>query len=107
MKKILVLLVVACLSVPVFAFAQRIGGGDLTFNPPNAAPVFFSHEKHVSEKKFKCTACHYHLFQMESGSYKMNMSKINKGEFCGHCHNGTRSFDVHAEKNCARCHKKS
>lgn len=105
MQKIIVL-VVFCLSIPMFAFAQKVGGGDLTFTPKNAPPVFFSHEKHVTEKSLKCTACHYQLFQMAQGSYKMEMSRINKGEFCGHCHNGVKSFDVHSDKNCVRCHKK-
>lgn len=105
MKNVLVL-VVACLSVPLLAFAQKIGGGDLTFMPKDSLPVFFSHEKHVADKSIKCSVCHYQLFQMEIGSYKMEMSKINKGEFCGHCHNGVKAFNVTSEKNCSRCHKK-
>src|SRR5574342_339122 len=84
MKKVLILsIVLACLLIPFGAFAQKVGGGDLTFTPKNASPVVFSHERHVSEKGLKCTGCHYQIFQMAQGSYKMDMSKITKGEFCG------------------------
>ena len=106
MKKILVLsIILACLLIPIGALAQKVGGGNLTFTPKNAAPVAFSHEKHVSGKGLKCTGCHYSIFQMAKDSYKMDMSKITKGEFCGKCHNGQKGFDVKDPKNCARCHK--
>jgi c(7)-type cytochrome triheme protein len=106
MKRTVILSTVAvCLMVPLSAFAQKIGGGTLTFSPKNASPVVFSHEKHVAGKGLKCSGCHYQVFQMTQGSYKMEMSRINKGDFCGKCHNGQRGFDVKDQKNCARCHK--
>lgn len=86
------------------AFGEA-GGGDLTFKAKGAKPVFFSHAKHVEGENKKCSACHYHLFQMEKGSDKMEMSKITNGEFCGTCHNGERSFDVKDKANCVKCHK--
>jgi len=98
-------LVVLCLAVPFSALAQRVGGGDLTFSPKNAAPVVFSHEKHVHEKGLKCTGCHYQIFQMSQGSNKIDMSKITKGDFCGKCHNGQKAFAATDEKNCTRCHR--
>jgi c(7)-type cytochrome triheme protein len=105
-KRVLVTAVVAAyLSIPLIAFAQKIGGGDLTFAPTNALPVVFSHEKHVVGKGLKCGGCHYQIFQMASGSYKMDMAKITKGDFCGKCHNGQKAFDVKNEKNCIRCHR--
>jgi hypothetical protein len=52
--------------------------------------VFFSHEKHVDEKKKKCSACHYHVFQMTKGSYKMDMSKSPR-RVLRIRHNGERS----------------
>jgi c(7)-type cytochrome triheme protein len=82
-----------------------VGGGDLTFAAKDAKPVFFSHVKHVEGKKYKCSACHYSVFQMTKGSYKMDMSKITKGNFCGNCHNGERSFGVSDKANCVKCHK--
>jgi len=108
MKRLIIVSMVAvlvCLTVPFSAFAQKVGGGDLTFTPKNAAPVVFSHEKHVNGQGLKCTGCHYQIFQMAQGSYKMDMSKITKGDFCGKCHNGQKGFDVKEQKNCVRCHR--
>ncbi|OGW36614.1 MAG: hypothetical protein A2010_03320 [Nitrospirae bacterium GWD2_57_9] len=102
---VLVLILMVCMLVPITGFAEKVGGGDITFSPKNASPVVFSHEKHVSEKGLKCTGCHYQIFQMQQGSYKMDMSKINKGDFCGKCHNGQKSFDVKDSKNCGKCHR--
>jgi c(7)-type cytochrome triheme protein len=105
MKNMMVVMMLACfLSAGGFALAE-VGGGDLSFKPKDAKPVFFSHEQHVKVKTYKCSACHYHTFQMAKDSYKMDMSKITKGEFCGLCHNGERSFDVKDAKSCGRCHK--
>jgi c(7)-type cytochrome triheme protein len=106
MKKLLVAcIVMTCLVVPITVSAQKVGGGDLTFTPKNASQVVFSHEKHVQEKGLKCTGCHYQIFQMAQGSYKMDMSKITKGDFCGKCHNGQKGFDAKDQKNCSRCHR--
>jgi c(7)-type cytochrome triheme protein len=106
MKRIIaVALLSFCLMAPGSSFAEKVGGGNITFTPKNASPVVFSHDKHVTEKGLKCTGCHYAIFQMAQGSYKMDMSKINKGDFCGKCHNGQKSFDVKDQKNCVRCHK--
>lgn len=104
-KLLIVSIVMTCLMIPAGALAQKIGGGDLIFTPKNAAPVIFSHELHVNGKGLKCTGCHYQIFQMAQGSYKMEMSKINKGDFCGRCHNGQKAFDVKDQKNCTRCHR--
>lgn len=100
-----VLFALFCLVLSGGAAVAAVGGGDLTFKPQGAKPVFFSHEQHVKVKTLKCSACHYHTFQMAKDTYKMDMSKINKGQFCGLCHNGERSFDVKAEAHCVKCHK--
>ncbi len=97
----------ACLLIPLGTLAQKVGGGDLTFAPKNALPVVFSHEKHVNGHGLKCSGCHYQIFQMAQGSYKMNMDMITKGNFCGKCHNGQKAFDVTDTKNCSRCHRRS
>jgi c(7)-type cytochrome triheme protein len=104
MRKALILAVLYCLVLPYAASADQVGGGDIRFTPKNASVVIFSHEKHVSEKGLKCTGCHYQIFQMAQGSYKMDMSRITKGDFCGKCHNGEKSFDVKDQKNCGKCH---
>jgi len=107
MKKTFAIGLLLCLMLPFTAAAEKVGGGDITFNPPNAKPVIFSHEKHVTEKGLKCTGCHYQIFQMAKGSYKMEMSKITKGDFCGKCHDGQKAFGVKEQKNCVRCHKEA
>jgi c(7)-type cytochrome triheme protein len=105
-KKLLITLIVAaCLMIPFSVFGQKVGGGDLTFRPKNASPVVFSHDKHVNGQGLKCTGCHYQIFQMAQGTYKMDMSKITKGDFCGKCHNGQKAFDVKDPRNCTRCHR--
>jgi c(7)-type cytochrome triheme protein len=103
--RITVSILIFCLVIPFTAVAEKVGGGDIKFNPKNASPVVFSHEKHVNDKGLKCTGCHYQIFQMQQGSYKMDMDKITKGDFCGKCHNGQKSFDVKDQKNCYKCHK--
>jgi c(7)-type cytochrome triheme protein len=71
-------------------------------------PVTFSHKFHVTEKKLQCPACHTKIFQMKKGtaSPKMNMAKLNEGQFCGACHNGTKAFSTKDAKSCAKCHAK-
>ena len=106
MKRLVTIaVIVTYLSLPLIALAQKIGGGDLTFTPKNVSPVVFSHEKHVVGKGLKCAGCHYQIFQMANGSYKMDMTKITKGDFCGKCQNGQKAFDVKNQKNCIRCHR--
>lgn len=97
--------IVGALSISPAATAQPAGGGDLTFTPPNATPVIFSHNKHLNEQGLKCSGCHYQLFQMAKGSFRMDMGKITKSEFCGRCHNGRLSFDAQDPQNCSRCHR--
>lgn len=105
MKKTILLIAFVYVVSSLGTVFASTGGGDLTFKPKNAKPVLFSHEKHVDQKKKKCSSCHYHVFQMAKGSYKMDMSKMTKGEFCGICHNGERSFDVKDKSKCDMCHK--
>jgi len=105
MKSMLITVLFVFLVLPAAARAQKVGGGDVHFTPKNSGPVQFSHQKHVKDKGIKCTSCHYEIFQMAQGSYKMDMSKLTKGDFCGKCHNGEKSFDVKAPEYCGNCHK--
>lgn len=98
-------MVMICLFVTMSVAAHAIGGGELTYTPGNALPVVFSHELHVNIKGFQCTRCHYDIFQMVRGAYKMDMSSLAKGEFCGRCHNGGDAFNVTDKNNCTRCHR--
>ena len=105
MKKIFAICFMLSMMLAFNVGAQVVGGGDLTFRPKGAVQVVFSHELHVKGRGLKCTGCHYQVFQMTQGSYKMDMSKLTKGAFCGKCHNGEKSFDVKETKNCVKCHK--
>jgi c(7)-type cytochrome triheme protein len=91
----------ACFSSAVFA----AGGGDITFDVKNADPVHFSHDHHLKLRGLKCSACHFNKFA-KGATYEMKKETITKRDFCVHCHNGMKGFDVDAPKNCTRCHKK-
>ncbi len=108
MKLKLAIILLLSLTLPLAVFGQgksRVGGGDITFTPKNMTPVVFSHELHVNQKGLRCTACHQPS-EVAQNSYKMDITKITKNDFCGgKCHNGQKSFNVDDKKNCVRCHK--
>jgi c(7)-type cytochrome triheme protein len=97
---VILLVVAVCIS----AFGVT-GGGDLTFRPSGVNPVVFSHDVHVKSKGLRCSGCHYAMFMMTNGSYKMDLKKITKNDFCKKCHNGQKSFDVGNADNCVKCHR--
>jgi c(7)-type cytochrome triheme protein len=78
---------------------------DFTYKSPMGT-VTFSHKVHVTQNKLQCPACHTKIFKMKKHSAKITMAAINKGEFCGNCHNGKKAFATNDPKNCANCHKK-
>ena len=67
--------------------------------------VTFDGKVHA-DKGLKCDACHPKLFKMKKGEDKVTMAAINKGEFCGACHDGTKAFKASDPKTCNKCHKK-
>ncbi|HEX9880292.1 MAG TPA: cytochrome c3 family protein [Candidatus Binatia bacterium] len=71
-------------------------------------PVTFSHKFHVTEKKQGCPECHTKVFQMKkmAASPEMTMPKLNEGQFCGACHNGTKAFATKDMQSCVKCHVK-
>jgi c(7)-type cytochrome triheme protein len=62
-------------------------------------PASFNHGSHSN--MFGCSDCHAGLFKMKRNADRMTMAKINKGEFCGKCHNGKLAFSA---TNCNPCH---
>lgn len=103
----IIMLPAICLLAMAFsgvAFAE--GGGDITFRPPNMDPVHFSHDYHIKSRGIRCPACHFKNFASATNGYQMQKEKLNKRDFCEHCHNGMKGFDATSEKNCSRCHKK-
>lgn len=82
--------------------------GDLVFERKGAnqatasiKPAIFPHWVHRA--RFRCYVCHPKLFKMELGADDITMDKIQKGEYCGACHNGRIAFDVEFQ-SCDRCH---
>ena len=96
-----IMVLLCAVGTTVFA----IGGGDITFKPAGADPVIFSHDHHAKDRGIKCAACHFQRFS-KGQAYEMNKETLTKRDFCSHCHNGMKSFDASAAKNCTRCHKK-
>ena len=82
------------------------GGGDITFSPTNMDPVHFSHDYHLNIRGIKCAACHFPTFAQDAASFQIKKEMLNKRDFCGHCHNGMKGFNLESEKNCSRCHHK-
>ncbi|MEW6334807.1 MAG: c(7)-type cytochrome triheme domain-containing protein [Thermodesulfobacteriota bacterium] len=107
MKKLLALCVIAVYvsMSPAAAARKTVGGGDLRFTPKDVRQVVFSHESHMKMRGIKCASCHYRVFQMAHGSWKMKMEKMTKGDFCGKCHDGRIAFPVNDREFCSRCHQ--
>lgn len=83
--------------------------GDLVFERKGEAtgsaafpPAIFPHWVHRA--RFRCYVCHPAPFVMQQGANDISMATINKGQFCGACHNGRTAFNVEFQ-TCARCHR--
>ena len=75
--------------------------GDLKWENADAGETQFSHSAHLG-MDFGCDACHPDLFKAKHLGQKMTMDAMNKGEFCGACHDGNTAFSV--EDACESCH---
>lgn len=95
--------VIACLSPVFFAEAKKIGGGDITYPSKALGNVVFKHSVHPDSVKNNCSACHPKIFKQKKFTSGMKMADINKGKYCGVCHDGKKAFSV---KTCVKCHKK-
>ncbi|MFZ3065426.1 MAG: cytochrome c3 family protein [Nitrospirota bacterium] len=79
---------------------------NLVFEVKDMGKVTFNGKIHA-DKGLKCIDCHPTPFpnkRSAAGTYKME--KMNKGENCGICHNGTKAFKTSDPANCTKCHKK-
>ncbi len=98
------------LLIPNFLGSQQIPiPGDFSYQETKPLPpVPFSHNLHVTQKKLQCQECHIKPFGMKklAASPDMTMAKLNEGQFCGACHNGTRAFATKEFQSCAKCHVK-
>ena len=73
---------------------------DLRYKVEGVGDVVFSHKFHTA--MFTCNDCHTKFFIMKKSNGKMTMDEMNKGKFCGGCHNGTAASPV---SDCGKCHK--
>jgi c(7)-type cytochrome triheme protein len=67
--------------------------------------VAFKHETHVDSAQPACTACHPRHFRILKSSpprEAITHTDMDKGRFCGTCHNGKKAF---ALDDCAACHE--
>ncbi|MDH4044022.1 MAG: multiheme c-type cytochrome [Gemmatimonadota bacterium] len=62
-------------------------------------PARFSHAMH--RIRYRCTACHETLFPMKAGAGAMSKARMQQGDGCGACHDGTTAFGF---VNCTQCH---
>ena len=79
----------------------KVGGGDITFKVKGSSDVVFSHDVHVGNG-LRCAECHqlYAIAKMSNGT---TMNDMQRGKYCGACHNAQRAFGV--KDNCKRCHR--
>ena len=65
-------------------------------------PAIFPHWVH--RMQFKCHACHDDIFVMKAGANPITMDAIQRGKYCGTCHNGKAAFQATFD-TCVRCHR--
>jgi len=75
---------------------------ELKYKVDGIGNVAFSHAFHTSA--FSCDNCHPKLFGMKKTEGKMTMDDMNKGKYCGSCHNGNVASAV---TDCGKCHVSS
>lgn len=102
MRTLLIVLVVAAFSGSALAVPP---GRTVDFAGGAMGKVVFDGKAHA-DKGLKCNDCHTKIFKMKKGADKVTMDAINKGQFCGACHNGTKAFKSSDASSCSRCHKK-
>ena len=104
-KNMLAVLAVAAFAALSPSASAVPPGKTLEFNGGPMGTVHFSGKVHA-DAGLKCNACHTKIFKMKKGGDKITMAAINKGQFCGTCHNGEKAFKANDPKDCKKCHKK-
>lgn len=75
-----------------------------------ALPVIFNHRTHTERQQQRCTECHPKIFKMkivENFGEKSDppyTKMVEKGKYCGVCHNGEKAFSAFDAANCTKCH---
>ncbi|HHL34976.1 MAG TPA: hypothetical protein ENJ30_11485 [Desulfobulbaceae bacterium] len=94
---------------------QKQGNGELTEYYGNTEVIVhkpihqvFSHKKHIIGVGLDCDSCHPDIFKKKRGTAKaagdFTMKSLEKGKYCGVCHNGDEAFGVTDKKDCITCH---
>ena len=68
-------------------------------------PVVFSHQRHVRWNANACTNCHPKPYKMSSIDIPTIECEYGKMSGCGHCHDGSASFDI--QHGCKLCHSRA
>ena len=105
-KRLSIFRMVAILSFFASNVSAVPSGQVLTWEGGGQGRVKFEGSEHA-EKGYKCDSCHPSLFEKKKGAARMTMDLLNKGQFCGACHNGKAAFSTTDSKKCHECHKKS
>jgi len=98
------------------ALEKMVGAGyypdDIAMTAPGSTtPAVFSHRKHTERESLRCIECHPKVFIMKAGKNvvkkgQLTMAEMEKGRYCGNCHNGHKAFSVTDIASCKRCHPK-
>jgi c(7)-type cytochrome triheme protein len=107
-------MIVAALGLATAAAAQSKMPklpGPYTFAQAGDSPgtVTFNHTSHVGEAAPSCTTCHPKSFTiLKAGATAdgkpITHAAMDKGAFCGACHNAKKSFGI---DDCTLCHRSS
>ena len=110
-KRIVAVVLVAvasCWGVSLMAQSMSRLPGELKLTQSADSPgvVLFHHETHVDTDKPSCTTCHPKEFRiLKSNAGKrpaITHAEMEKGRFCGSCHDGKKAF---AMEDCTSCHQ--
>jgi len=101
------LLAVALLAaLPVRQAGAEYGDIHFSRSEPGTAdfpPATYPHWIH--RMQFRCYVCHQNIFKMKKGANHITMEAIDRGKFCGVCHNGKIAFGT-SFGQCFHCHHK-
>ena len=80
---------------------------DYTFPKADSSPgpVVFSHQRHIRLNANACTNCHPKPYRMQKTDVATIECEYGRMNGCGHCHNGTQSFDI--KEGCRLCHRRA
>jgi c(7)-type cytochrome triheme protein len=105
----IVVLALATLTLAVTLVAQDMprlpGPIKMTRTGESPGQVIFTHAVHVHATVSACTACHPREFRILRASARrvpVTHAEMDKGRYCGACHDGKRVFGL---DECAACHQ--